>query len=132
MKRLSRGEYLTLQRVSLVIFPDDQLLPVQDIICCTDLSGPNNILGHRSQSGSTGRLRQNEQTRPKGALKDVELACEPWPTNADGSGRIKKSPTLLGPGEVQSGRSDARKHRTSFRQQMEGCRRFIYGEGIRR
>lgn len=44
---------------------------------------------------------------PRGALKDVELACEPWPAHADGSGRIKKSPTLLGPGEVQSGRSDA-------------------------
>lgn len=59
MKSLSCGEYLTLERVSLVIFPDDQLLPVQHIICRTDLSGPNNVLGHRSQSGSTGRLGQN-------------------------------------------------------------------------
>lgn len=132
MKRLLCREYLTLEPVSLVIFPDDQLLPVQDIICWIDLSGPNNILRHRSQSGSTGRPRQNGQKRPKGALKDVELACEPWPANADGSGHSKKRPTPLGPGEVQSGRSDATKHRTSFRRQMEGCRRFMYGEGIRR
>lgn len=70
---------LALERVNLVVLPDDHLLPVQDIICWTDLSSPNNILGRRSQSVSTGGLRQNGQTRPKGALKDIELACETWP-----------------------------------------------------
>lgn len=116
----------------MVICPDDHLLRVQGIICWTDLSSPNNVPGRGTQSGSTGMLTQNGQTRPKAALHGVELTCEPWTANADRSGRIKKSPTLLGPGEVQSGRGDATKHRTSFRRQMEGCRRFIYGEGIRR
>lgn len=52
---------------------------LQDIICWTDLSSTNKILDRRTRSVSTGRLGQNGQTRPRGALKDVKLACEPWP-----------------------------------------------------
>lgn len=62
------------------------------------LSSPNNILGRRSQSVLTGRLRQNGQTRPKGALKDVELACEPWPAKRGWIRPHKKKPDPLGAG----------------------------------
>lgn len=65
MKRLLCREYLTLEPVSLVIFPDDQLLPVQDIICWTDLSGPNNILRHRSQSDQRAGPGRMDRSVPR-------------------------------------------------------------------
>ncbi len=48
-------------------------------------------------------------------------------------GQLKKSPApFRRPGEGQSRRNDVATHRTRFRRQREGYRRFIYGEGIRR
>lgn len=71
-------------------------------LCKTASAGPleqsQQHLGRRSQSGSTGRLRQNGQTRPKGALKDVELACEPWPAKRGWIRPHKKEPDPLGAG----------------------------------
>lgn len=100
----------------MVVLPDDQSL----CRCKTSSAGPICAPLTRSrareidpcQRAASGRL---DRCAPRARRKALSSLARPGPLRARWI--LKKSPTLSGPGEVQSGRSDVPRHRTSFRRQ---------------